>query len=431
MEPKLVQRLSRQRERFLSGVGARVDLEHWGNSSKAARFGEERLARWQPRWQRQSSLWHLHVLRPQTEMTHLPKADPWIVTHSAAGEPRTLPAYLSSFTERPRAGHLAPASEPSKVGRLPAAPAWPRLTFGGRIGRLMQRESMEAFPLSQWSAAGEVPRQQPLLPPVSFSQASAADRVERGEPFTVGTASPPFFQRESVVHVMRHGSAERSNSVAAPHQALQAPPLSLRLEPSVGESLPPVLRRRLEKLLGFDPGGVRLHTGSVATQAAASLRAAAFTVGSHIFFAAGRFNPATRAGLRLLTHELTHVRQQPPGRPFQAGELSPSQQVALEAEARANEAIIHASTSQAVQPWPPLTLSFAPLASPAVPMMAPQEAAGVEEPVSAGEAEATAAAPPASPPSPDPELLAEEVYRLLQQRLRIERERRGLQWIST
>ena len=70
------------------------------------------------------------------------------------------------------------------------------------------------------------------------------------------------------------------------------------------------LRGKLGGHLGFDPGGARLHTGPAAAQAARSLRAEAFTIGSDVFFGDGRFDPHSPKGLGLIAHELTHVGQQ-------------------------------------------------------------------------------------------------------------------------
>jgi hypothetical protein len=70
------------------------------------------------------------------------------------------------------------------------------------------------------------------------------------------------------------------------------------------------LRERLHGTLGFDPAMARLHRGPAAGEAARSLRAQAFTIGQDVFFGEGRFDTTSRAGLELLTHELTHVGQQ-------------------------------------------------------------------------------------------------------------------------
>jgi hypothetical protein len=55
---------------------------------------------------------------------------------------------------------------------------------------------------------------------------------------------------------------------------------------------------------------VRVHADGRAADAARSLNARAFTLGSHVVFGAGQLAPETPAGARLLAHELTHVVQQ-------------------------------------------------------------------------------------------------------------------------
>jgi hypothetical protein len=59
-----------------------------------------------------------------------------------------------------------------------------------------------------------------------------------------------------------------------------------------------------------DLSHVRVHTDQQAAKSAHALTADAFTCGNHIVFGAGKYAPDTIAGLRLLTHELTHVLQQ-------------------------------------------------------------------------------------------------------------------------
>lgn len=87
-----------------------------------------------------------------------------------------------------------------------------------------------------------------------------------------------------------------------------------------GELLPLELRRAMERELGVELEGVRLHTDAVAAEAASALGAEAFTVGEDIFFAAGMFSPDTRSGRQLLAHELTHVAQALRGHVHAAGE---------------------------------------------------------------------------------------------------------------
>ncbi len=77
-----------------------------------------------------------------------------------------------------------------------------------------------------------------------------------------------------------------------------------------GQPLPPTLRSEFEGQLGSDLGGVRIHSGPRAAEAAQSIDARAFTKGSDIVFDQGQYAPGTADGRRLLAHEVAHVHQQ-------------------------------------------------------------------------------------------------------------------------
>lgn len=62
--------------------------------------------------------------------------------------------------------------------------------------------------------------------------------------------------------------------------------------------------------LGQDFSRVRIHTGKKADEVARSIGASAFTIGTDIFFARGRYHPKTSEGMKLLAHEVVHVVQQ-------------------------------------------------------------------------------------------------------------------------
>jgi uncharacterized protein DUF4157 len=79
-----------------------------------------------------------------------------------------------------------------------------------------------------------------------------------------------------------------------------------------GAALPSSLRSQFEPRFGYDFGGVRVHTGSEAAGAATALGARAFTVGDHIFFGSGEYQPSSARGQHLIAHELTHTIQQKP-----------------------------------------------------------------------------------------------------------------------
>jgi hypothetical protein len=74
------------------------------------------------------------------------------------------------------------------------------------------------------------------------------------------------------------------------------------------------VQREMESKMGGDFSDVQLHTGPKAASAADSINAQAFTVGNHIAFKRGEYNPGSEEGKRLLAHELAHVRQQRDGR---------------------------------------------------------------------------------------------------------------------
>jgi hypothetical protein len=77
-----------------------------------------------------------------------------------------------------------------------------------------------------------------------------------------------------------------------------------------GVPLAPAWRRQLEPLFGTGFAAVRVHDDASSHAAARALNAHAFTVGQHVHFAAGRFEPTSRDGLHLLAHELAHTVQQ-------------------------------------------------------------------------------------------------------------------------
>src|SRR5215212_4000693 len=65
---------------------------------------------------------------------------------------------------------------------------------------------------------------------------------------------------------------------------------------SPGHPLDPISRADMESRFVRDFSSVRIHTDARAAEAAEALSANAYTVGSHVVFGAGRFQPATRQG---------------------------------------------------------------------------------------------------------------------------------------
>jgi hypothetical protein len=91
--------------------------------------------------------------------------------------------------------------------------------------------------------------------------------------------------------------------------------------PRRGTPLPRTVRTDLEPRFGVPLGNVRIHTDTLAENAAAELDARAFAFGPHLAFARGQFDPATGGGRKLLAHEIAHTLQPaaPAGGPLTVG----------------------------------------------------------------------------------------------------------------
>ena len=84
-------------------------------------------------------------------------------------------------------------------------------------------------------------------------------------------------------------------------------------EPASGTSstgMPAPVQAKMEDAFGFDFSAVRIHQGPQAD----ALGAQAFTQGTDVHFAPGKYAPEDPAGQALLGHELAHVVQQSQGR---------------------------------------------------------------------------------------------------------------------
>ena len=111
----------------------------------------------------------------------------------------------------------------------------------------------------------------------------------------------------------RHGEEERLRTRRAPDgvaDGAAAPPVVEEVLAEAGQPLDLADRGFMEPRFGHDFGSVRVHAGPRAGDAAESVGARAYTVGSHVVFGTGEYRPGTADGQRLLAHELAHVTQQ-------------------------------------------------------------------------------------------------------------------------
>jgi Domain of unknown function (DUF4157) len=77
-----------------------------------------------------------------------------------------------------------------------------------------------------------------------------------------------------------------------------------------GRQLESRLRADMEGRFGYDFSKVRVHADSEAERSARNVDARAYTVGNHIVFGTGSYEPSTLVGKKLIAHELAHVVQQ-------------------------------------------------------------------------------------------------------------------------
>lgn len=100
-------------------------------------------------------------------------------------------------------------------------------------------------------------------------------------------------------------SPQESATAGAARLALDGPVEAL----GAGHALDAPTRHTYEPLLGTSLAGVRIHDDAAGASMAAGLGARAATLGSHIVFGAGQFDPHGAGGRRLLAHELAHTAQ--------------------------------------------------------------------------------------------------------------------------
>jgi hypothetical protein len=105
-----------------------------------------------------------------------------------------------------------------------------------------------------------------------------------------------------------------------------------------GMALPSAVSDLFSRWLNIKLPPVFIHRNDVAERILNERRAEAMTIGNHIYFRTGRFEPNTPHGLGLLAHELTHVAQKSAGDGRDGG--GQSRRETLESEAVANETLV-------------------------------------------------------------------------------------------
>jgi Domain of unknown function (DUF4157) len=89
----------------------------------------------------------------------------------------------------------------------------------------------------------------------------------------------------------------------------EVPPIVHDVLSSSGQELDASARAFFEPRFGHNFGNVRVHADAKAAESAQAVDAQAYTVGSDIIFASGKYGMEESTGRRLLAHELAHVAQ--------------------------------------------------------------------------------------------------------------------------
>lgn len=128
------------------------------------------------------------------------------------------------------------------------------------------------------------------------------------------TGAPPQISRKCAACDEEGTQTLQTKPAGFPKAAANAAPSILHeVLRSPGQPLNTSTRAFFEPRFGYDFSKERMHTDSKAAISARSLNALAYTVGHNVVFGAGQYAPGTRAGQRLLAHELAHVLQQQSG----------------------------------------------------------------------------------------------------------------------
>lgn len=193
----------------------------------------------------------------------------------------------------PRARTTSPVPESAAPRPAHVAAAASEFDFSQTPGRTIQRKP-------SLGAADDVFERE--------ADATAERIMRMADPAAITPAAPVVQRKcaqckedDAKIRAKRSGEsvATAPDTAQAAHAASQG-----------GTPLPSAARAFFEPRFGRDFSQVRVHADTQAADAARSVQARAYTLGSHIVFGTGEYAPASSAGRRLLAHELTHVVQQ-------------------------------------------------------------------------------------------------------------------------
>lgn len=132
-------------------------------------------------------------------------------------------------------------------------------------------------------------------------------RIQRKCACGVGAGEPCSCRKEEDEHpemqidrLKKDGGGRSKDPLGAVDTVVRSP----------GKPLPDPVRNDMEQGFGRSFGHVRVHDNPRASASAEAIGAHAYTVGNHIAFNRGKYQPNTDSGRFLLAHELAHTVQQ-------------------------------------------------------------------------------------------------------------------------
>jgi hypothetical protein len=170
-------------------------------------------------------------------------------------------------------------------------------------GRLQQKSSR--FVASDWPGTPALRLEVGPADDVHEREADhVAERVVAGETALRTFAVAPISQGPSQTGLQASG---HKGAAGVPASVTQQAAAAVA---SGGQTMGTTERAFFEPRFSRDLSDVHIHAGPKADRACRAIGAEAFTCGTDIAFASGRYAPETREGARLLAHEITHVMQQ-------------------------------------------------------------------------------------------------------------------------
>jgi hypothetical protein len=206
----------------------------------------------------------------------------------------------------PTRSRIRPAPAPGRAAvrpRTPSVPTLRRCACGGSCPRCRARAAHPRLSINTPGDAFEREADRAADAAMSASPASAS--ISPAPPAlrrcACGGSCPSCKEKEEE---LRRDDAGGGGTPGF------APPAVHDVLASPGRPLAASTRSFMEDRFGADFSAVRVHDDARAADSARAVDAHAYTVGSSLVFASGRYAPGTPRGDRLLAHELAHTLQQ-------------------------------------------------------------------------------------------------------------------------